>query len=42
MVNDSERILSTFSKLYFFKELVHDNLHFTLDISYWGQARWSD
>ena len=31
MVNDSERILSTFSKLYFFKELVHDNLHFTLD-----------
>lgn len=29
MVNDSEEILSAFSKLYFFDELVHDNLKFT-------------
>lgn len=29
MVNESEKILSAFSKLYFFNELVHDNLKFT-------------
>ena len=29
MVNESEKILSAFSKLYFFDELVHDNLKFT-------------
>lgn len=29
MVNDSEKILSVFAKLYFFDELVHDTLQFT-------------
>lgn len=28
MVNKSEKLLSAFSKLYFFNELVHDNLKF--------------
>lgn len=29
MVNDSEKVLSAFAQMYFFKELVHDQLHFT-------------
>ncbi|MBM6924223.1 hypothetical protein H9X81_11050 [Hydrogenoanaerobacterium saccharovorans] len=31
MVNDSERLLDAFSELYFYKELVQSNLHFTLE-----------
>lgn len=31
MVNDSERLLSAFSELHFYKELVQSNLHFTLE-----------
>lgn len=30
MVNDSEKLLSAISELYFYKELVQSNLHFTL------------
>lgn len=29
MVNDTEKILSAFAQMYFFKELVHDQLLFT-------------
>lgn len=29
MVNDSEKLLSAISELYFYKELVQSNLHFT-------------
>lgn len=31
MVNDSEKILSAFAKLYFFEELVHDTLQFATE-----------